>query len=148
MEDLEAQFQAAVSAVDIAGAVIVGSDAKSKPRNISLRSQIHASICSQVTGDFYYANAFGVRSLKDGDPATLLSLDSTFFYASSTKLLTSIAALQCVEKGQFTLDEDITRLIPEFRDMMILKGFDEESGEPIFVKSVKTITLRSVFSHC
>ena len=30
MEALEAQFQAAIKAVDIAGAVIVGSDAKSK----------------------------------------------------------------------------------------------------------------------
>jgi len=35
MEAVEAQFQAAVEAVDIAGAVIVGSDAKSK--------QLHSS---------------------------------------------------------------------------------------------------------
>jgi hypothetical protein len=39
MEDLEAQFQAAVSAVDIAGAVIVGSDAKSKPRNYQFKAK-------------------------------------------------------------------------------------------------------------
>jgi CubicO group peptidase (beta-lactamase class C family) len=71
-----------------------------------------------------------------------LQLDATFFYASSTKLLTSITALQCVQAGHFSLDEDITRLMPEFKDIKILKGFDEESGEPILVSSVKTITLR------
>jgi CubicO group peptidase (beta-lactamase class C family) len=69
---------------------------------------------SRDTGGFYYAKAFGVR-LKESDPVEPLQLDATFFYASSTKLLTSIAALQCVQAGQFTLDQDITRLMPEFR---------------------------------
>jgi CubicO group peptidase (beta-lactamase class C family) len=93
---------------------------------------------------FYYAKAFGVRSLKNSDPVESLQLDATFLYASSTKLVTSIAALQCVEGGDLTLDEDITRLMPKFKDMKILTGFDEESGKLIFVKSVKTITLRYV----
>ncbi|KAE9365978.1 beta-lactamase/transpeptidase-like protein [Stipitochalara longipes BDJ] len=128
MEALEAQFQAAATAVDIAGAVVVGSDAKGKH-------------------DFYYAKAFGVHSLKEGGPVEPLQLDATFFYASSTKLLTSIAALQCVQAGHFTLDEDITRLMPELKDIKILKGFDDQSGEPVLVDSTKMITLRKLLSH-
>jgi CubicO group peptidase (beta-lactamase class C family) len=62
--------------------------------------------------------------------------------ASATKLMTAIAALQCVERGQFTLDEDMTRLIPEFKDVEILKGFEEGTEKPILVKSTKKITLR------
>jgi CubicO group peptidase (beta-lactamase class C family) len=96
---------------------------------------------SRDAADFYYSKAFGVHSLKETDPVQPLQLDATFFYASSTKLLTSIAALQCVQAGQFTLDEDITRLMPEFKDVQILKGFNE-TGEPILVDSLKTITLR------
>lgn len=56
--------------------------------------------------------------------------------------MTSIAALQCVERGQFTLDEDVTRLLPELKDIDILKGFEHESEKPILVKATKKITLR------
>ena len=56
--------------------------------------------------------------------------------------MTAIAALQCVDRGQFTLDEDVTRLLPELKDIEILKGFEEGTETPILVKSTKKITLR------
>ncbi len=56
--------------------------------------------------------------------------------------MTAIAALQCVERGQFTLDEDVTRLLPELKDLDILKGFEDETGKPILVKATKKINLR------
>lgn len=56
--------------------------------------------------------------------------------------MTSISALQCVERGLFTLDEDITRLLPEFKGIDILKGFKEDSEKPILVKATKKITLK------
>jgi CubicO group peptidase (beta-lactamase class C family) len=57
--------------------------------------------------------------------------------------MTSIAALQCVEKGKLQLDEDVTPILPELKNIDILKGFDDE-GKPITVKATKMITLRSV----
>ena len=51
--------------------------------------------------------------------------------------MTAIAALQCVEREQFTLDEDVTRLLSELKDIEILKGFEEGSGKPILVKATK-----------
>lgn len=60
--------------------------------------------------------------------------------------MTSIAALQCVERGQFTLDEDVTRLLSELKDIDILTGFEEGTEKPILVKAKKTITLRYVMS--
>lgn len=112
MEDLEAQFQATVEAIDITDAVVIGSDAKG-----SLQTFVWQIVYLPHPDDFYYAKPFGLHSLKESNPVEPLQLDATFFYASSTKLLTSIAALQCAEAGQFTLDEDITRLMPEFKDM-------------------------------
>lgn len=66
--------------------------------------------------------------------------------ASCTKLMTCVAVLQCVERGTLDLDEDVTKILPELKDLKILTGFDEESGEPITKKRSKTITLKLVAS--
>lgn len=71
-----------------------------------------------------------------------MPLNATFFLASATKLLTSIAALQCVERGQFSLDEDVTRLLPELKDISVLTGFEDGGGAPVLRRVTKNITLR------
>lgn len=62
--------------------------------------------------------------------------------ASCTKLNTVVATMQCVERGQFDLDDDVTTILPELKGRQILKGFEEGSGEPILVPNTKKITLR------
>jgi CubicO group peptidase (beta-lactamase class C family) len=74
-----------------------------------------------------YAKAIGTASLKEA--AKPMGLDTTFWLASMSKLITSIAALQSVDRGDFTLDEDVTRILPEFKGIQILKGFNEETGD-------------------
>lgn len=66
--------------------------------------------------------------------------------ASCTKLLTTVAALQCVEQGKLKLDEDIGTVLPEWKSPNILTGF-KDSGEPQFSKATKRITLRHLLSH-
>ncbi len=66
--------------------------------------------------------------------------------ASCTKLFTSIAALQCVERGQMKLDEDVSQILPELKDIEIITGFDESTGKPILKMPSNPITLRSVYS--
>jgi CubicO group peptidase (beta-lactamase class C family) len=95
-------------------------------------------------GELQYVNATGAIVAEPGAPA--LKSDSTFWIASCTKLMTTVAALQCVEKGLFTLDEDVTRILPEWKDADILTGFDDE-GKPKLVKAKNTITLRKLLSH-
>jgi CubicO group peptidase (beta-lactamase class C family) len=74
-----------------------------------------------------------------------MPLNAIFWLASCTKLLSAIAALQCVERGKFSLDEDVTRLLPELKDIDILTGFEGEIDTPIYAKSTKKITLRYYF---
>ncbi|KAL8786657.1 MAG: hypothetical protein Q9195_008111, partial [Heterodermia aff. obscurata] len=62
-------------------------------------------------GTFHYARTFG--PLKD---------DSILWIASCTKLLTSIAALQCVERGLLNLDDDVSDILHEFRELQLLDG--------------------------
>jgi CubicO group peptidase (beta-lactamase class C family) len=59
--------------------------------------------------------------------------------------MTTVAALQCVERGLLRLDADITNILPELKDIdILLKMADDGSGgkKPILKKSVGKITLR------
>jgi CubicO group peptidase (beta-lactamase class C family) len=77
-----------------------------------------------------------------------MTLDATMWLASCTKLMGTIAAMQCVERGQLQLDEDISTILPELGELQILKAFEEGpdgKDKPVLVKNTKVITLRCVF---
>lgn len=56
--------------------------------------------------------------------------------------MTSVAAMQCVERGLISLDTDVAETLPELAAQGILTGFDEATGEPIIKKRQNTMTLR------
>lgn len=60
---------------------------------------------------------------------------------SMTKLVTSIAALQLVEKNLVTLDEDLSNYLPELRTIPLLT----DNGE--LLSPEKAVTLRHLLSH-
>jgi CubicO group peptidase (beta-lactamase class C family) len=61
-------------------------------------------------------------------------------------LLTTIAALQCVERGLISLDDDVSQALPELKDLQIISaGADEGTFELTPAKS--KITLRHLLSH-
>lgn len=64
----------------------------------------------------------------------LVTEASTFCLASATKLVTSVATVQCVERGLISLDEDIADYLPEWRDVVNLKGFDESTGSRCWLR--------------
>jgi CubicO group peptidase (beta-lactamase class C family) len=68
--------------------------------------------------------------------------------ASCTKLATTVAALQCVERGLFSLDStaDIARLLPEWSNPQIL-AFEEDNITPRLVPAKEKITLRRLLNH-
>lgn len=57
--------------------------------------------------------------------------------------MTSIAVLQCVEKGLLALDDDVSVILHEFSNAQIITGFDE-SGQPTFKTAENRITVRCV----
>lgn len=71
-----------------------------------------------------------------------MDVNNTFIMASCTKLMTSIAALQCVERGQVGLDDHLGEVLPELKDPEIITGFKEGTEEPILKKAKNKITLR------
>ncbi|KAH6704252.1 beta-lactamase/transpeptidase-like protein [Leptodontidium sp. MPI-SDFR-AT-0119] len=91
-------------------------------------------------GSFHYAKTFG-EELEN--PA---GVNALYWLASSTKFVTTIAVMQCVERGQLDLNDDIAKVLPEWKDPEILTGFDEKD-EPIFKPATKPITLRNMLTH-
>ncbi len=70
-----------------------------------------------------------------------MDLNATFIIASCTKIITTITAMQLVEKGLIYLDDDVSSVLPELKNPEILTGF-EGNGKPILVKAKGFITLR------
>jgi CubicO group peptidase (beta-lactamase class C family) len=60
--------------------------------------------------------------------------------------MTTIAALQCVERGLLSLDADISSILTEFKDIQILVSIDVEKG-PVLKPATRKITLRNLLTH-
>lgn len=76
-----------------------------------------------------------------------MSLDTVFWLASFTKLITSIACMQLVEQGRLSLDDadHVEALLPELRDIPVLK--EAEGGDFELVNKERRITLKMLLTH-
>ena len=94
-------------------------------------------------GAVIYQGAFGVRDIAAASP---MSTDTVFRIASMVKLLTSVAALQLVERGKLKLDEPAGNVDPTLASAEVLTGFDAK-GVPQLRPAQKPITLRNLLTH-
>ena len=88
-------------------------------------------------GSLQYAKAFGEASVESTET------DDVHWVASCTKLVTTVAVMQCVKRGLLNLDADIASVLPEWSKPRILTGFDKNDS-PIFRPATKPITLRYI----
>jgi CubicO group peptidase (beta-lactamase class C family) len=82
-------------------------------------------------GELVYQRAAGVADREARKP---MQLDTLFRLASLTKPIVSTAAMILLERGQFSLDDPITRWLPDFQPAM-------KNGER------PTITVRQLLTH-
>ena len=89
-----------------------------------------------------YEGAFGRLSV-DGEararPDTLLAL------ASMTKPITSVAALQLLERGTLELQQPVADVVPEFDRLQVLEGFEGEV--PRLRAPASRATIRELLTH-
>lgn len=64
-----------------------------------------------------------------------------------SKLMTSVAVLQCVEDGTLDLDKDARPLLPEMGIHGVIHGFDDDNNTAKLVPDSTPITLRMLLSH-
>ncbi|GKT40232.1 acyltransferase LovD [Colletotrichum spaethianum] len=127
MGPFEANIDTAVRNRDIPGVMLYAKD---------------YSDSADQKGNFQYSHILG-DNLTNQKP---LAADNILTLASVTKLFTTIAALQLVESGILSLDDDVSGKLPALAEKPVLIGFTE-SGSPIEVPRKNPITLRQLLTH-
>jgi methyl acetate hydrolase len=120
-EEIDRALQARVSAREVPGVVAMAANGQS----------------------IVYEGVFGFRDMAT---ASRMSTDTVFRIASMVKLLTSVAALQLVERGKLKLDEPAGNIDPTLASAQVLAGFDTK-GVPQLRPARRPITLRNLLTH-
>lgn len=96
-----------------------------------------------ASGDDVHVEALGSLSI-DGPP---VQRDSLFRIASTTKPITGAVTLALIDDGLLTLDETVTRLLPELASPRVLRRMDGPLDDT--VAAAREITVRDLltFTH-
>jgi methyl acetate hydrolase len=89
-----------------------------------------------------YEGAAGKRSAAADDP---IAPDTMMRIASMTKMVTTTAALQLIERGSLGLEAPVKEYRPEFADLPVLTGFDGDNPQ-LRAPSVQA-TVRHLITH-
>jgi CubicO group peptidase (beta-lactamase class C family) len=84
-----------------------------------------------------------MADIENGEPMTA---DAYFRLWSMTKPVASVALLTLYEEGGFQLSDPLARHLPEFADVKVYAGVDED-GEPILEDPVRAPTMEDIFRH-
>jgi CubicO group peptidase (beta-lactamase class C family) len=98
-------------------------------------------------GKLVYQKSFG---LQDKAKSVPMSMDSIFRMYSMTKPVVSVAAMILVEEGKLSLEEPISKYLPEFKDMRVgVESFDPATGAQSFytVPAKRQITVQDLLRH-
>lgn len=95
-------------------------------------------------GKIAYHKAFGFR---DQAKNIALQKDDIFRIASQSKAITSLAVMMLWEEGKFLLDDPVSRYIPEFREMGVLKTFTKTDTTYTTDPAKGEITIRQLLTH-
>ncbi|WP_353257439.1 serine hydrolase domain-containing protein [Hyphomonas sp.] len=104
-------------------------------KGIATRLIVDGKIVSDVTA--------GIRRASDNSP---VAEDTIFRIYSMSKPVTGVALMMLYEQGAFTLDDPITKFVPEFASLRVMTGVTPE-GAPILTDPEHIPTMREVMSH-
>ena len=101
-----------------------------------------ASVLVYQANQGFYREEFGFADISQKET---LTKDAMFRLASMTKPITAVATMILVDKGLLSLDDPITKYIPEFSNLHIGKI---ENGEVVDGVAVKTVvTIKELLTH-
>jgi CubicO group peptidase (beta-lactamase class C family) len=101
-----------------------------------------AAIVVDRDGPRGLASAGSTRSDGEGEP---LAPDALFRIASMTKALASVAALQLVEQGRLGLDDPVGSVLPAWKEVQVLDGWDGDV--PVLREPATEATIRHLLTH-
>jgi len=95
-------------------------------------------------GKLVYCNKFGWKDKENEIP---ISFDSIFRIYSMSKPITCLAALILLEEGKYDLNDPLEKYLPEYKNLKVLKSYNEETGEEELEDAQKPITIKQLFTH-
>jgi CubicO group peptidase (beta-lactamase class C family) len=95
-------------------------------------------------GKIVYEKSFGFSDIESKTP---LKNDNIFRIASQSKAITSLAVMMLWDEGKFTLDEPVSKYIPEFKNPKVLATFNEKDSSYTAVPAKSEITIRQLLTH-
>ena len=81
----------------------------------------------------------------DIDKRRPITLDDHYMQCSQTKGFCGVTIAQLVEEGKITLDDPVSKYLPEFKDLWVKAG--ETNGVATLKKAKNTLTVRMCLNH-
>ncbi|MCP3928000.1 MAG: beta-lactamase family protein [Bacteroidetes bacterium] len=94
-------------------------------------------------GELVFHKAFGNRDVEKQEPQ---QLNDIFRIASMTKPITSVAAMMLFDEGKFELDDPVSKYIPAFEKLQVLKFVNRKDSSFVAHPATETMTIRQLFT--
>ena len=94
-------------------------------------------------GEEVYFGAHGYAMREEQRP---MRRDTLAYIYSMTKPITGVALMTLYEEGAFRLDDPLAKYAPEFADLQVYAGMDEQ-GAPILEAPLRAPTIRDITRH-
>ena len=94
-------------------------------------------------GKVVHFDAYGKRDIENG---LAVEKDTIFRIYSMTKPIIGVALMTYYDEGRFTLDDPVSKFIPEFAELKVAKK-DGPDGMPITEDADHPMTMRELMSH-
>ena len=109
------------------------------------RGEINGAVVHIVrSGQVVMHRAYGVR---DVDTKVPMRRDDIFRIASQTKAITALAVMMLWEEGRLSLDEPVSRYLPEFARPTVLTKFNAADSTAESAPADREITVRQLLTH-
>jgi CubicO group peptidase (beta-lactamase class C family) len=95
-------------------------------------------------GKIVYFRSTGYNDLENKVP---LEKDAIFRIASQTKAITSVAVMMLFEEGRISLSDPISMHLPEFRNQMLITGFNTKDSSFTPQAAKREVTIHDLLTH-
>jgi CubicO group peptidase (beta-lactamase class C family) len=111
---------------------------------ITNRWVIGSSVIIVKDNQVAYYKGFGYA-----DEATKKAMPANAIYRimSQTKAITSLAIMQLFEQGKISLDQNVSTLIPSFKNPKVLKEFNSKDSSYTSTPAKREVTIRDLLTH-
>ncbi len=100
------------------------------------------AIVADRSGKVYYRNLLGYADVEAKKP---ISEDNVFWIASMSKMFAGASIMMLVDEGKVSLDDPVTKFIPQLNRWMVVAEKDE--SHVLLKPVVRPVTIRHVLSH-